>query len=97
MAYYHLPSGQRVKSRDAMKKLGRDDWGVGPDVEVEFKSNEFKERFDIQRKNEVLVRADHDTAEVPLERHSSEDVLAADAQLAVARLVVMTKLLERSL
>ena len=97
MAYYHLPSGQRVESRDAMKKLGRDDWGVGPDVEVEFKSNEFRERLDIQRKNDVLVRAGHDAAEAPLEKHSSEEVLAADAQLAVARLVVMTKLLERSL
>jgi carboxyl-terminal processing protease len=97
MAYYHLPSGQRVESRDAMEKLGRDDWGVGPDVEVEFKSNEFRERLDIQRKNDVLVKADHDVAEVPLEKHSSEDVLAADAQLAVARLVVMTKLLEQSL
>jgi carboxyl-terminal processing protease len=97
MAYYHLPSGQRVESQDAMEKLGRDDWGVGPDVEVEFKSNEFKERFDIQRKNSVLVKADHDTAEEPLERHSSEEVLASDAQLAVARLVVMTKLLEQGL
>ncbi len=97
MAYYHLPSGQRVESRGAMKKLGRDDWGVGPDVEVELKSNEFKERFDIQRKNSVLVKADHDAAEVPLEKHPSEEVLASDAQLAVARLVVMTKLLERSL
>ena len=97
MAYYHLPSGQRVESQEAMKKLGRDDWGVGPDVEVKFKSNEFRERLDIQRRNDVLVRADHDTEEVPLEKHTSEEVLAADAQLAVARLVVMTKLLEKSL
>jgi hypothetical protein len=29
MAYYHLPSGQRVKSRSEVEKEGDKDWGVG--------------------------------------------------------------------
>jgi carboxyl-terminal processing protease len=34
MAYYHLPSGQRVEGRSEMEKAGRKDWGIAPDVEV---------------------------------------------------------------
>ena len=40
MAYYYLPSGQRVKSQDEVKKQGRNDWGVGPDIEVKLTREE---------------------------------------------------------
>jgi carboxyl-terminal processing protease len=38
MAYYHLPSDQRVESRETMKKKGREDWGVGPDIEIKLRT-----------------------------------------------------------
>ncbi len=94
MAYYHLPSGQRVESKDAMKKQGRDDWGVGPNIEVKLRSDEIKKMFDVQRDNDVLVKADHDEDRVPLTRHTVEETLAADPQLAVGVLVIKTKLIE---
>ncbi|UCC21556.1 MAG: hypothetical protein JSW23_06990, partial [Planctomycetota bacterium] len=97
MAYYHLPSGQRVESRDEMEKQGRDDWGVGPHVEVELNSLELKEMSDVQRDNDVLFSAGHDDGGAPAQRHTAEETLAADPQLAVGLLVSKTKLIESNL
>jgi len=99
MAYYHLPSGQRVESQEAMKKQGRSDWGIRPDVEVElgkgaFLSDEEKKMSEVQKNNDVLVKASHDKEAAPLKKHSIEETLAADPQLAVAVLVVKCKLIE---
>ena len=94
MAYYHLPSGQKVESREPMEKLGRKNWGIGPDVEVKLRSDELKEMIDVQRDNSVLVKADHDRDGAPLKRHTAAETLAADPQLAVSVLVVRTKLIE---
>ena len=94
MAYYHLPSGQRVESRDAMKKQDRKDWGVGPDIEVELRTVELRKMIDVQRDNDVLVKADHDNAGAELKKHTIEETLAADPQLAVGLLVVKSKLIE---
>ena len=94
MAYYHLPSGQRVESRDAMEKQGREDWGVGPGIEVELKSDEYRKMSEVQRDNDVLVKADHDNGSVPLVKHTVEETLAADSQLAIGILVVKSKLIE---
>jgi len=94
MAYYHLPSGQRVKSQDAMKKLGREDWGVGPNIEVKLRNDELRKMFDVQRDNDVLVKADHDEGSAPLEKHTIGETLAVDSQLAVGILVVKSKLIE---
>jgi carboxyl-terminal processing protease len=96
MAYYHLPSGQRVKSRDEVKKEGKEDWGVGPDIEVKLRSDEIKKMFDVQRDNNVLVRADHDKEAAPLKKHTVEESLSADPQLAVGVLVVKSKLIQDS-
>ncbi|MDT8300005.1 MAG: S41 family peptidase [Sedimentisphaerales bacterium] len=93
MAHYHLPSDQRVESRDAMKKLGRNDWGVGPDVEVELKSNEIKKMIEMQRDNDVLVQANHNNANKQ-NKHTIEETLDADPQLAVGLLVVRSKLIQ---
>ncbi|UCF16945.1 MAG: hypothetical protein JSW59_05690, partial [Phycisphaerales bacterium] len=93
MAYYHLPSGQRVESKGAVKEQGRDDWGVGPDIEVELRSDELKKLFEVQRSNDVLVRADHDDADKAAKKHTIEETLAGDPQLAVGLLVVRSKLL----
>ncbi len=61
MAYYHLPSGQRVKSRDEVEKEGRKDWGVGPDVEVNLNSDELRQMLEAQRKNDVLAQTHRDS------------------------------------
>ena len=96
MAYYHLPSGQRVESQDAMKKQGRKDWGVGPDIDIELTSKELKNMLDIQKDNDVLVKAGHVNGEgaAELKKHTAEETLAADPQLEVGVLVIKSKLIE---
>jgi carboxyl-terminal processing protease len=94
MAHYHLPSDQRVESRDAMKKQGRNDWGVGPNVEVKLTSDEVKKMIEVQRDNDVLVQADHDYANDKPRKHTVEETLAADPQLAVGLLIIRSKLIQ---
>ena len=95
MAYYHLPSGQRVKSRDDVEKEGRKDWGVGADVEVNLTSKELREMLDVQRDNDVLLQARQgDEEKAPVKKRSIEETLKADSQLAVGLLVARTKLIE---
>ena len=94
MAYYHLPSNQRVESQEAMKKQGRSDWGVGPDIEVKMRRDEEKKMFEIRRDNDVLAKADHNLADRPLKKHTIEETLAIDSQLAIALLVVQSKLIQ---
>jgi carboxyl-terminal processing protease len=94
MAYYHLPSNQRVESQDEMKEQGRKDWGVGPNVEVKLTSDERKRLIEVQRNNDVLVKADHDNGDLELKKHTVEETLAADPQLAVGLLIVRSRLLE---
>jgi len=96
MAYYHLPSGQRVESQDAMKSRGRKAWGVGPKIEVKLRSDELKKMFEVQRDNDVLVKAGHDDGAVPLKKHTVEETLVADPQLAVGVLVIKSKLVGSS-
>jgi carboxyl-terminal processing protease len=97
MAYYHLPSGQRVESRDAMEKLGRKDWGVAPNVDVELRSDELKKMMEIKRDNDVLVKADHDSTDKEFQKHSIEETLASDPQLAVGLLVIQSKLIQEDM
>jgi carboxyl-terminal processing protease len=94
MAYYHLSSGQRVNSRDEVEKEGRKDWGVGPDVEVSLTSEELRQMLEAQRKNDVLAQTRRDGDKGPVSRRTVEETLRADPQLAVALLVVKTKLIE---
>jgi carboxyl-terminal processing protease len=93
MAYYHLPSGQRVKSKEEAEKEGTKDWGIGPDVAVELRSDELRKMFDVQRDNDVLVKAGHDNAVSPLKKHTLEQTVEADPQLATAILVLKSKLI----
>jgi carboxyl-terminal processing protease len=94
MAYYHLPSGQRVESREEMKKQGREDWGVAPNIVVDLSGEEIKKTIDVQRANDVLVRADHDDADDAVKKYTLEETLAVDRQLAVGLLVVKSKLIQ---
>jgi carboxyl-terminal processing protease len=95
-AYYHLPSGQRVEGRAEMEKAGQKNWGIAPDVEVEITSEELKKMIDVERDNDVLVKAGHKEGAVPLKKHSIEDTLAADPQLAIAVLIIESELIERN-
>jgi len=56
-AFYYLPSGQRVESRDLMKKSGRTDWGILPDVNVQLNSDEIKKISDTTRVDDDLQLA----------------------------------------
>ena len=94
MAFYHLPSGQKVKNRYQFKKIGRTDWGITPDVEVKLTANELKTYYDTQKDNDVLVKANHDHANGKVTRHNLDEVLKADPQLAMAVLVLKAKELE---
>ncbi|HUV40507.1 MAG TPA: S41 family peptidase [Sedimentisphaerales bacterium] len=94
MAYYHLPSGQRVESRDPDVRGGPENWGIAPHVEIELSSKEHQKMGEIQRDNSILVKADHDRTAEPLTKHSIEEMLAADPQLAVAVLVARAMLVE---
>ncbi len=94
MAYYHLPSGQKVESQEAMEKKGRKDWGVGPNVEVDLRSDEIKKMLDVQRHNDVLVKADHEEKNEDFKKHTIEETLASDPQMAVGLLIVRSKLIE---
>jgi carboxyl-terminal processing protease len=94
MAYYHLPSGQRVESRDEMEKQNRKDWGVAPNVEVEMRSDELKKMIELQRDNDVLVKANHNGTSNDSKKHTIEETLAADPQLAVALLIIQSRLIQ---
>ncbi|MHC4084905.1 MAG: S41 family peptidase [Planctomycetota bacterium] len=91
MAYYHLPSGQRVESRDEMKKEGRNDWGVGPDIEVKLRNDEIRKMSQIQRDNSVLVQAGRDKSSAAVKKHTVEETLAADPQSLWFRVKVSLK------
>lgn len=94
MAYYHLPSGQRVESQEEVEEKGREDWGITPDVKVALKSNDFKAMFDARRDNDVLVKEGHNNEDIPVKKHSIKDVLDSDPQLAIGVLVIKSKLIQ---
>ena len=94
MAYYHLPSGKAVESQEAVKKEGRTDWGIGPDIEVKLRSDELRKLGEIQRDNNVLVQAGRDKNKSALKKYSVEETLASDPQLAVGLLVIKSKLIQ---
>ena len=96
MAYYHLPSGQRVQSREAVEKEGRKDWGVGADVQVDLTTEEMKQMLDVQRDNDVLVQARREEGKAAVKKRTLEETLKADPQLAVGLLVAKAKLIDGS-
>ena len=95
MAYYHLPSGQRVSSRDAMEKIGRKDWGVGPDVKVPLRTDEQRELLRVERENAVLIQADREANHTEASKPTLAETLESDPQLAIGLMVVKAQLAER--
>jgi carboxyl-terminal processing protease len=96
MAYYHLPSGQRVEGQEAMKKQGRTDWGVDPNVAIKLRSDEAEKMSDVRRDNDVLVRAGHVNGSGALKKHTMEEVLESDSQLAIGLLVLKSEVIQKS-
>lgn len=94
MAYYHLPSGQKVESQEVAEKKGTKDWGVAPNVEVDLRNDETKKMLEVQRQNDVLVKADHEQTNEDFKKHTVKETLATDPQLAVGLLVVRSKLIQ---
>jgi carboxyl-terminal processing protease len=92
MANWYLPSGQKIKSQEEAKKEGKSDWGVGPDVPVSVRSDEFRKMFELQRDNDVLVNVGHDVNS-PVKKHTIEETIAADPQLLTGILVVKSELI----
>jgi carboxyl-terminal processing protease len=92
MANWYLPSGQKIKSQDEAKKENKSDWGVGPDVAVSLRSDEFRKMFELQRDNDVLVNVGHDDANAPLKKHTLKETVEVDPQLATGILVLKSKL-----
>jgi len=92
-AYYHLPSGQRVESRNLVDKSGGKDWGILPNVNVELRSNEVREMADVQKTNELVVIIGQENALSSLNRYSSRETINADPQLAIGLLVLKSKII----
>jgi len=90
-AYYYLPSGQKIKNRDADTKLSCGNWGVLPDVNVKVRSDELRKMANMQRANESMVK-DHHTSNV--QKFSSRETIDADPQLATGILVLKSKMIE---
>jgi len=96
MAYYHLPSGQRVESRYLMKESGRTDWGILPSVNVQLQTSELQEIARVQKSNEfATATGKHDVPDTT-DRYSSQETIDTDPQLAVGVLVLKSKMIQAS-
>lgn len=92
-AYYHLPSGQRVESRDLARKSSGKNWGISPNVNVELRSNELQEIADIQKANELVETVGQEDI-FGMNRNSSRETVDADPQLAIGLLVLKSKMIQ---
>lgn len=94
-AYYHLPSGQRIENREVVKKRNGEDWGISPNPNVKLRSDELRKLTDVQKANELLVRADHsnNNALGREKQYSSQETIDADPQLAIGLLVLKSKMI----
>ena len=83
IAYYHLPSGQKVKSQNTMQNREENSWGISPDVTVELRSDEFQKLAEVQRAS-YLSKDDY----------SNRHRINTDPQLAVGLLVLKSKMIQ---
>jgi carboxyl-terminal processing protease len=94
MAYYRLPSGQRVGNMEMAKKVRTDNWGVSPDIEVELNTEEYKKLVNVQKSNEAL-RGNNNHVAGDMKYYSSQDTIEADPQLAIGLLVLRGKIVQK--
>ena len=91
MAYYRLPSGQKVEGVEATKGTSIKNWGVMPDVEVKLNTEELKKLLDVQKANKVLTN-DSNNHVSSNTKYSSQDTIRADPQLAIGLLILKGKM-----
>jgi carboxyl-terminal processing protease len=94
MAYYHLPSGQRVESHGLMEKLGRTNWGILPNVSVKLRSDELQKMANVQKANESVEKIERDDGLSSMNRYSNQETIDADPQLAIGLLVLKSKMIQ---
>jgi len=92
-AHYHLPSEQRVRNRYVMEKVGSKDWGIAPDVKIKLTGSEMQKMIDTRRDNETLARAGTNN-KADSKRHTAEETINSDPQVAVGLLVLKTKMIQ---
>jgi carboxyl-terminal processing protease len=83
MAYYHLPSGQRVESQNTMRSQDEENWGISPDVTVNLRSDELRKLAEVQRANQLSTGD-----------YLSQYRIDADSQLAIGLLVLKSKMIQ---
>jgi carboxyl-terminal processing protease len=91
MAYYHLPSGQKVEGVEATKGTSIENWGVMPDVEVKLNAEELKKLLDVQKANKVLTNDSNNHVSNNI-KYSSQETISADPQLAIGLLILKGKM-----
>ena len=92
MAFYYLPSGQRVANRYQIEKQGRKDWGIAPHVEVELTGEEFKKAYEYQKDNDVLVNVTRNHNNGEFKRHTAQEIIESDPQLETAIIVFRSQM-----
>jgi carboxyl-terminal processing protease len=104
-AHFYLPSGQRIKSQEADRKPGNENWGVLPDVNVKLRSDELQKMASVQKANESILKGHLSNAlkahPAPIRREpklnwcpTSQETIDADPQLAIGLLVLKSKMIE---
>ncbi|MGE4286323.1 MAG: S41 family peptidase [Phycisphaerae bacterium] len=99
MAFYYLPSGEPVKNRYQLEKVGRKDWGIAPDVELDMYGSEIRTQLDMQKANDILVKDGHifGDGEDNGAMRTAEDVISSDPQLEMGIIVLKAKMLVQGL
>jgi len=94
VAYYYLPSGQRVQSRETLEKINKKDCGVFPNVTVELRSNELQDMGYMQKANRLLIKGGHNDVYSKINQYSNQETLGTDPQLAIGLLVLKSKMIQ---
>jgi len=92
MAYYRLPSGQRVEIAKSVKGTSIRNEGIVPNVVVQLNSKEHKELAHVQKANEALRNNSRNHVSDHIKFYSSQDTINADPQLAIGLLVLKSKM-----
>ncbi len=88
-AVYVLPSGEHVKDRYRAIDDGKADWGIEPDVKVVLGRRDLNNVRQMAGVNSMTQRGD----EATVDRYTLDEMLDADAQLEIGRLIMLTKLI----
>jgi len=94
MAYYHLPSGQRVESQNTMRSRDEENWGISPDVTVKLRSDELQKLAEVQRANQLSTNSTSDKTFSREGYYLSLHRIDADPQLAIGLLVLKSKMIQ---